>query len=80
MLKTMFHEVPHQRKQPINREGQVDKNYLSATAEKPKKVEPLPKISDETRGMTKGVLEVSLMSQFYGKYLMRSRQTIQGLI
>lgn len=55
-MKTMIHEVPHQRKQPINREGQVDKNYLSATAEKPKKVETLPKIIDETRGMTKGVV------------------------
>lgn len=52
----MFHEVPHQQKQPINGEGRVDRNYLSATTEKPKELEPLPKVIDEARGVTKEVV------------------------
>lgn len=45
----MFQEQTHQKKHPINRES-------STTTEKSKGLEPLPRIMDEARGKTKGVV------------------------
>lgn len=59
VLKTMLAELDPEAQQPTNRDGLVKVGHVGASTKNPKGLHPLPKIMNETRGMTRGVVRVT---------------------